>query len=130
MRLSRRLLEVYRRLYAAYGPQHWWPGETPLEVIVGAILTQSAAWTNVEKAIGNLKGAGALSVEGLTRMSEGELAALIRPAGYFNAKARKLKAFLALLLERFDGELERLLATPLEELRPLPEDLIHEPTDD
>jgi endonuclease-3 related protein len=116
---SDRLLEIYRLLYDTYGPQHWWPGETPFEVIVGAILTQSAAWSNVEKAIGNLKGAGALSPEGLARLSERELARLIHPAGYFNAKARKIKAFVALLSRRFDGELERLLAVPVEELRPL-----------
>jgi endonuclease-3 related protein len=119
MRLSRRLLDIYRRLYDAYGPQHWWPGESPFEVIVGAILTQSAAWANVEKAIANLKEAGALSPEGLTRLSDGDLARLVYPAGYFNAKARKLKAFVALLFGRFDGELERLLAAPVEELRPL-----------
>jgi endonuclease-3 related protein len=118
MRLSHRFLEIYRRLYAAYGPQHWWPGETPFEVIVGAILTQSAAWANVEKAIAHLKGAGALSPEGLARLSEAELARLIYPAGYFNAKARKLKAFVTLLSQRFDGELERLLAAPVGELRP------------
>ena len=119
MRLSQSLLEIYRRLYATYGPQHWWPGETPFEVIVGAILTQSAAWANVEKAVANLKGAGALSPEGLARLSEGDLARLIYPAGYFNAKARKLKALVALLSQRFDGELERLLAVPVEELRSL-----------
>jgi endonuclease III related protein len=119
MTLSHRLLEIYRRLYASYGPQHWWPGETPLEVIVGAILTQSAAWANVEKAIANLKAAGALSPDSLARLNEGELARLVYPAGYFNAKARKLKAFVALLFQRFDGELERLLAAPVDELRPL-----------
>jgi endonuclease-3 related protein len=119
VRLSRRLPDIYRRLCDAYGPQHWWPGETPFEVIVGAILTQSAAWANVEKAIANLKATGALSPEGLARLSEGELARLVYPAGYYNAKARKLKAFVALLFERFEGDLERLLAAPVEELRPL-----------
>jgi endonuclease-3 related protein len=119
MRLSHRLLDIYRRLYAAYGSQSWWPAETPFEVIVGAILTQSAAWANVEKAIANLKAAGALSPEGLARLSEGELAQLVYPAGYFNAKARKLKALVVLLFQRFDRELDRLLAAPVEELRPL-----------
>ena len=114
-----RLLEVYERLFAAYGPQRWWPGETPFEVIVGAILTQSAAWANVEKAIGNLKAAGALSPQGLRRLSEEELARLIYPSGYFNAKARKLKAFVSLLFERFGGDPDRLLAAPAAELRPL-----------
>jgi endonuclease-3 related protein len=119
MRPSARLLDIYGHLYAAYGPQHWWPGETPFEVVVGAILTQSAAWTNVEKAIANLKGADALSPQGLACLSEGELARLVYPAGYFNAKARKLKAFVALLCQRFGGELKELLAAPVEELRPL-----------
>ena len=124
---SQRLLGVYGRLYAAYGPQRWWPGESPFEVIVGAVLTQSAAWTNVEKAIANLKAAGALSPEGLARTDEGELARMVYPAGYFNAKARKLKAFVGMLDGSFGGDpstplrtgLERMLAAPVEELRPL-----------
>lgn len=114
-----RLLKVYDRLLSAYGRQRWWPAETPFEVIVGAILTQSAAWANVEKAIANLRRAGALSPEGLRRLSEAELAALIRPSGYFNAKARKLKAFVDLLDERFEGDLDRLLAAPVDDLRSL-----------
>jgi endonuclease-3 related protein len=104
-------------LYAAYGPQRWWPGETAVEVIVGAILTQSAAWTNVEKALSNLTAAGALSPEGLRALAEDQLAALIRPSGYFNDKARKLKAFVALLDERYGGDLDRMLASPVDELR-------------
>ena len=116
---AERLLDVYGRLHTAYGPQRWWPGETPFEVIVGAILTQAAAWTNVEKAIANVKAADALSPEGLGRLDEGELARIVRPAGYFNAKARKLKAFVSLLFERFQGDLEKLLAAPAGELRPL-----------
>jgi endonuclease-3 related protein len=117
--LRQRLLNVYERLYATHGLQRWWPAETPFEVIVGAILTQSAAWVNVEKAIGNLRAAGALEPEPMRRLSEGELARAIYPSGYFNAKARKLKAFLALLSERFEGDLEALLACPADELRPL-----------
>jgi len=123
---SQRLLDVYGQLYAADGPQRWWPGETPFEVIVGAILTQAAAWTNVEKAIANLEAAGALSPEGLARIDESELARIVRPAGYFNAKARKLKAFVEMLRTEFGGDpstplrtgLERLLAAPVAELRP------------
>ncbi len=115
--LSDRLLDIYHRLHAAYGPQRWWPGETPFEVIVGAILTQSAAWANVERAIANLKAADALSPEGLARLSEGELARLVYPAGYFNAKARKLKAFVEMVRSSFGGELERLLSAPQGELR-------------
>ncbi len=119
MSLRTPFLRVYRRLYRAYGPQQWWPGDGPFEVIVGAILTQSAAWTNVEKALANLKDRGVLSPQGLEESDEAELARLVRPAGYFNAKARKLKAFAALLSERFGGELERLLAAPAADLRPL-----------
>jgi endonuclease-3 related protein len=123
------LLEVYQRLLEAYGPQGWWPGESAFEVIVGAILTQSAAWANVERALANLKAAGVLSPAGLHALDEGEIARLIRPSGYFNAKARKLKAFVEMLHERFGRErggqvppgreLERLLSQPAEELRAL-----------
>jgi endonuclease-3 related protein len=110
---------LYERLLAAYGPQRWWPGETAFEVIVGAVLTQSAAWANVEKALANLKAAGALSPEGLHALDEGEIARLIRPSGYFNAKARKLEAFVGMLHERFHGDLGALLTLPMDELRDL-----------
>lgn len=86
------LSRIYHRLFAAYGPQHWWPGESPFEVMVGAILTQSAAWLNVKKAIANLKRAGALTPKGLRELPLSELSQLIRPSGYYNAKAMKLKA--------------------------------------
>ena len=114
-----RLLDVYRRLHDAYGPQHWWPGDSPFEIIVGAILTQAASWYNVDKALANLKAAGALTPEGVCRLSESELATRIRPSGYFNAKARKLKAFVDLLYSRFGGDLDALLRTPAPELRAL-----------
>ena len=109
--------EIYRRLYAEYGPQHWWPGEGPFEVIVGAILTQSAAWTNVEKALANMKAAGCWSFEALHRTPEAELAEIVRPSGYFNAKARKLKAFAAHISGRYGGKLDALLAKDTSELR-------------
>lgn len=111
------LREVYRRLFAAHGSQHWWPAETPFEVVVGAILTQAAAWGNVEKAIGNLTAAGALSPQGLLRLPEEELARLIYPAGYYNAKARKLKAFVQMLWAEFAGDLAALFALPEGQLR-------------
>ena len=113
------LLGVYERLLAAYGPQGWWPGETAFEVIVGAILTQSAAWANVEKALANLKAAGALSPDGLHELDEGEIARLIRPSGYFNAKGRTLQAFVEMLYREFGGRLEELLALPMDPLRGL-----------
>ena len=95
---------------AHFGHQHWWPGETPFEVCVGAILTQNTAWSNVERAIANLKAARVLEPGKLFALSEPQLAALIRPAGYFNVKARRLRSFLRVLVEEFGGELERLLA--------------------
>ena len=112
------LQDIYHRLTRCYGPQHWWPAEEPFEVMVGAILTQSAAWTNVEKAIANLKAAGALSPEALRRLSLPEIAALIRPSGYFNAKARKLKALAEWLGEYCGDDLEKLSIHSVEELRP------------
>ncbi len=104
------LLAVYRLLYREYGPQHWWPAETPLEMAVGAILTQSAAWTNVEKAMGNLKSAGALSVAALREVPLDELARLVYPSGYYNVKARKVRAFVDWLAAGYGGDLERLFA--------------------
>ena len=89
--LGRRLLLLYDRLYAAYGPQHWWPAETPFEVMVGAVLTQNTSWRNVERAVANLRRGGALSLEAIHALPEAELAALIRPSGCFNLKARRLQ---------------------------------------
>jgi endonuclease-3 related protein len=109
-------MRVYERLYAAYGPQHWWPGETPFEVIIGAILTQSVAWTSVEKAIVALKREGLLSAPALRAVSHERLAALLRPTGYFNAKARKVQA-MAQHLARYDDDLDRFFHQPMEALR-------------
>ncbi|MFQ5472485.1 MAG: endonuclease III domain-containing protein [Dehalococcoidia bacterium] len=112
-----RLVDVYERLLERFGPQGWWPGDGPFEIIVGAILTQAAAWTNVEKALVNLKSAGVLSPEGVGSMPEDELASLVRPSGYYNAKARKLKAFVELLGREYGGDLDRMLDCPAEVLR-------------
>jgi endonuclease III related protein len=97
---------------AAFGPQRWWPGETPFEVMVGAILTQSASWLNVEKAIANLKLAESLSPRAIRRVPLEELALLIRPSGYYQAKARKLKALVA-WLDGYGDDLARAFAGPL-----------------
>ncbi len=86
-------LSIYRSLHRHYGPQHWWPGETLFEIMVGAVLTQNTAWSNVEKAITNLKRARALSLSKIAAMPVQELARLIKPAGYFNVKARRLQNF-------------------------------------
>jgi endonuclease-3 related protein len=111
------LEEIYQRLFKRYGPQHWWPAQTPFEVIIGAILTQSAAWTNVEKAINNLKDAGALNPSALRWLPEAELAGLVYPCGYYNTKARKLKAFAEWLGETCGDDLDKLFREDTETLR-------------
>lgn len=113
------LLTIYQRLFDHFGPQHWWPGETPFEVMVGAVLTQNTAWTNVEKAITNLKGQGLLSFPALAALPHADLAALIRPCGYFNLKANRLHNLLVLIDNQAGGDLERFFQTPLPELRRL-----------
>ncbi|MEL7562871.1 endonuclease III domain-containing protein [Dehalogenimonas sp. 4OHTPN] len=104
---AEKLKAVYRLLLERYGPQRWWPGETPFEVMTGAVLTQSAAWGNVEKAIGNLKAAGKLSAAALRDIPAADLAVLIYPSGYYNAKARKLKALVE-WLGNYGDDLSRL----------------------
>jgi len=115
--INQTLLNIYHRLMAHYGPQHWWPAREPFEVIVGAILTQSAAWINVEKAIANLKAAGALSPVALRQLPRSEVARLIHSCGYYNAKAQKLKAFAHWLGEQYDDSLTRLFAVSINRLR-------------
>ena len=111
------LLLYYKRLQKAYGPQGWWPAHTHFEVILGAILTQNTAWKNVEKAIGRLKQEGRLTPEGLRRMSVRRLASRIRPAGYFNVKAARIKNFIRFLYESYAGSIRRMLAAPVGTLR-------------
>ncbi len=111
------LLEVYGRLYRHYGPQGWWPGEGPFEVIVGAILTQAAAWRNVERALANLKTAGCWSFPAIADRPREELAAIVKPSGYFNAKAAKLQAFANHVLARYGGDLNRMFDQDTESLR-------------
>lgn len=91
---------VYQRLLRAYGPQHWWPGDSRFEIMVGAVLTQNTAWTNVERAIGNLKRAGALTPEAIVRAPAARLAKWLRPSGYFNVKTRRLKSMCRWLVEQ------------------------------
>ena len=111
------LLEIYQLLYDHYGPQHWWPGDSPFEVVLGAILTQAAAWTNVEKALANLKEADCFSLEALRDISQEHLATLLRPSGYFNAKAQKVKALINHVWEKYDGDLDTMLSQDMVELR-------------
>lgn len=111
------LLKIYQALYETYGPQGWWPADSAFEVIVGAILTQSTQWQNVERAIANLKKHKALTPRMLHALPEEKLAHLIRPAGYFRQKAKKLKAFVAHLYAHYNGNLPRMLAQPTHKLR-------------
>jgi endonuclease-3 related protein len=104
-------------LSAALGPQHWWPARTPFEVIVGAILTQSTAWVNVERAIADLRAARMLSPRALRDVPTPRLARLVKPSGYFRQKARKLKAFVRFLYSRHAGSLAKMFATPTAKLR-------------
>jgi endonuclease-3 related protein len=118
MRETKLLLDIYRRLLDHFGPRHWWPAETPFEVMVGAILTQNTAWANVKKAIANLEGEGALEPKALAKVPLPKLRRLIRPSGYFNQKAKKLRAFLRFFLaEPYRGSIERLAAEDAETLR-------------
>ena len=110
MTVGQQLLNIFKRMYHFHGPLQWWPAETPFEVCVGAILTQNTAWTNVERAIAALKARDLLSAEGLHAVAAGELAALIRPAGYFNVKSSRLKAFVGWLSVHHGGSLERMFA--------------------
>jgi len=113
--MKRRWMAVYRRLSAAHGPQRWWPGDSAFEIMVGAVLTQNTAWTQVEKAIGNLKAANALSAEAIVSAPHRRLAGWLRPSGYFNIKARRLRAFCEWLLG--NGGVRRLGRLPTDRLR-------------
>jgi endonuclease-3 related protein len=111
------LVDIYRRLLDRFGPQRWWPADEPFEVIIGAILTQSAAWGNVERAIKNLRGAGVLSAQALRKLPQAKLAELVYPCGYYNAKALKLKAFALWLGNHYQDDLNRLFALDADKLR-------------
>lgn len=115
MRLA--LRQAYRLARARFGHQHWWPADTPFEVCVGAILTQNTAWSNVERTLGPLKAAGLLEPRRLHELPLPELARHLRPAGYFNVKARRLRAFLDVLVGQFDANLQRLLSGPTAQVR-------------
>jgi len=108
---------IYKTLFKAFGPQHWWPGETPFEVVVGAILTQNTSWGNVEKAIKNLKAGHALNARRIDEMPVHALAALIRSAGYFNVKAKRLKSFIRFLVANYQGSIEKMKREDLQVLR-------------
>jgi endonuclease III related protein len=107
----------YETLFEALGPQSWWPAKTPFEVIVGAILTQNTSWTNVERAIANLRRERLLTPGAIERVPHAHLARLIRSSGYFRQKTKKLKAFVRFLSAEYSGSLARMFQTPMAELR-------------
>lgn len=111
------MIQIYEHLYLRYGPRGWWPADSQLEVIIGAILTQAVAWRNVEKAIDNLKGEGVLDYQALLELPEDKLADLIRPALYNRQKAKKIKAILQFIELEYQGHLDHMFQTPLEQLR-------------
>ncbi len=119
--MRNKLLLIYNKLYSHFGPQHWWPGETPFEVAVGAVLTQNTNWGNVEKAIDNLKREGKLNASAIHKITTESLAALIKPAGYFNVKAKRLKHFVSFLMKDYGGSMSRMKDAKLPSIR---EDLL------
>ncbi len=112
-----RLRQIYDLLFERYGPQNWWPADTPFEMILGAILVQSTAWANAAKALRSLRQAGALNVATLAQLSETELGILVRSSGFYTVKARRLKAFIDHAMEMHDGDLDAMLAQDPETLR-------------
>ncbi len=114
--MNKRLNQIYQRLFQYFGPQHWWPGETPLEVMVGAVLTQNTNWENVEKAIANLRAADLLDLRRLAETPTGLLAELIRPSGYYNLKAARLHNLLHAIIAEHDS-LESFFAADRYRLR-------------
>ncbi|OGP74724.1 MAG: endonuclease [Deltaproteobacteria bacterium RBG_13_58_19] len=109
---------MYRKLWEAFGPQGWWPGDSPFEVCLGAILTQNTNWNNVARVLAELKAEGLLQPRALLKMPEAELAQRLKPVGYFNVKARRLKSFLDFFAGRFQESLELMARADLEALRP------------
>lgn len=115
---TRRLTEIFSHLSKHYGPTHWWPGDSPFEIAVGAVLTQNTAWTNVEKAITNLKHEKLLSPHAILECPNGRLESALKPSGYFRIKASRLRSFCVYLMERYKGSMKRMAEQPLELLRP------------
>ena len=115
--ISEQLTEIYELLFDRFGPQHWWPGENQFEIITGAILTQNTNWANVEKAIANLKSADCLTPERLYHLDTSKLSQLIRPAGYYNIKTKRLKNFVNWLFDNYDGKLSNLETVDTNQLR-------------
>jgi len=115
--IAKQLRHIYKRLYSYFGPQHWWPADGPFEVVIGAILTQNTAWTNVEKAISTLKKRRLLRPKRLYTTDVKTVARLIRPCGYYNVKAARVKSFLEVLFAEFKGNLSLMFALETKVLR-------------
>ncbi len=114
-----RLELIYQRLFEHFGPRHWWPADSPLEVAVGAVLTQNTSWQNVEKAIANLKRANLLDLEAMRALEPRKLSSYIKPAGYYNLKETRLRNLLDLVADRLDGKVENLARLKLVKARNL-----------
>jgi len=115
--LKNSLYGIYRRLYSYFGPQKWWPAQSRFEVMVAAVLTQNTNWSNVERAIGNLKEKGLLEPNKLYSLKNTRLARLIRPSGYYNLKAKRLKNLLRLFIRRYQGQMGRMALVEAKVLR-------------
>jgi len=109
--------DIYTTLLDHFGPQNWWPSESSFEMVVGAVLTQNTSWINVSKAIENLRNAGLLQLDLLVALSPAELAPYIRPAGYYNLKAKRLLNLLRMIVNEYDGSLHNLLEDELDSAR-------------
>jgi endonuclease-3 related protein len=117
LRPDEHIRSYFETLFRLWGHQHWWPAESSFEVIVGAFLTQNTSWTNVERALGKLREAKVLSVRGIRSTPLPKLERLIRSAGYFRQKSRRLKTFVRFLDERYRGSLATMFAQPTAKLR-------------
>ena len=111
------LLSIYNKLFNHFGPQHWWPAKTPFEVMAGAVLTQNTSWSNVEKAIENLRKNRALSPLSMSRLSDKSLANLIKPAGYYNIKSSRLKSLLSYFLKKYKCDIKKMVLKDVSTLR-------------
>jgi len=117
MNLTSLLMKIYHALHEAFGHRGWWPGETPFEVMVGAVLTQRTNWGNVEKAIANLKNAGLMTPEALAQTEPERMQALVRPAGYYRQKTARLLRLVTWLMDRSGGDMDALAKVPTDEFR-------------
>lgn len=117
MTLSQFLQQVYETLFETYGPQHWWPADTPFEVMLGAVLTQNTSWSGAEKAITELRSLTALNPLGITTLSNEEIEKAIRPSGYYRQKTDRIRTLCLYCLEKFEGDVEQMKTASTDQLR-------------